>query len=116
MNFDFDGEGGQHFATVFFDREEDDTKCLITIVSAGVVYQSFIGNNKYNPSPRRISQVTYLINDGYEVLPQIAKIATVFHKGNIERTLHKNVKQEEMDYLFGKTDLKYRRGRYDRIK
>ncbi len=91
---DFDFFSSQQFATVTFDRTEDDTKSTITTIQNGKINQ-FIGDNKYNPSQRRISTCTYIIE---ETSDKVVKFCTIQHKG---QTVHQvlPVDQNEIEYL-----------------
>jgi len=96
-DLDFEFCGSQQFATVIFDREEDDEKCRITIVRDGTVRQ-FTGDNKYNPSLRRRSTCVYVREEGsYKTI----KICTIQHKGNTLVNVLE-VPYEERRYLFQK--------------
>lgn len=95
----FEANSSQQFATVVFDRKEDDEKSFITIIKDGRINQ-FEGSNKYNPSARRRSTCVYTKeewDDGDTI-----KICTIQHKGTTLVEVH-SVDQEELDYLFKNT-------------
>ena len=96
---DFEVHSSQQFATVVFDRSEDDEKAFITIIKDRKINQ-FEGNNKYNPSARRRSTCVYASEESYG--GRTIKICTIQHKGTTEVEVH-SVEQEEMDYLFKTT-------------
>ena len=91
----FDTSLSQQFATVVFDRGEDDETSLITIVKDGKINQ-FNGHNKYNPSKRRHSSCVYIKEEDGD---NIIKICTIQHKGNTLLEIHK-VTKDELSYLF----------------
>ncbi len=90
----FDFHNSQQFATVIFDRKEDNDQSTITVIQNGEINQ-FIGNNTYNPSERRISTCVYVVE---EQTNYVIKICTVQHKG-ITSTQLREVKQPELKYL-----------------
>lgn len=90
----FDFHNSQQFATVIFDRTEDATETTITTVQNGIINQ-FKGDNKYNPSDRRISTCVYIIE---EESNHVVKLCTVQHKG-ITTTQLWDVKRAELTYL-----------------
>jgi hypothetical protein len=94
-DIDFEVNSSQQFATVLFDRPEDSSKTLITVIKDKKVHQ-FDGDNKYNPSARRHSSCVY-VGGEYDV--KVIKICTIQHKGTTSIELYK-VDQEELDYLF----------------
>jgi hypothetical protein len=95
-DMDFDIDNSQQFATVVFDRDEDDPECLITIIRDKRITQ-INGNNKYNPSSRRKSTCVYVREEGsYKTI----KICTIQHKGVTMVEVHE-VSKTEIDYLFG---------------
>jgi hypothetical protein len=96
---DFEVYSSQQFATVVFDRGEDEEKVLITIIKNGKINQ-LEGNNQYNPSARRRSTCVYAKEewDGGKTI----KICTIQHKGTTLVEVH-SVDQEELDYLFKNT-------------
>jgi len=110
---DFNIYASQQFATVLFDREQDSSDVLITVIKDGKVKQ-FQGNDNYNPSLRRWSSCVYVAEE--EVFQQaetidasgfvdwtagkVMKVCTIQHKGETMIELHK-VPKEEIDYLFG---------------
>lgn len=98
---DFDGinfavNSSQQFATVLFDRSEDNETTLITIFKDGKIKQ-IDGDNKYNPSARRHSSCVYVKEefDGGKVI----KICTIQHKGTTLVEIHE-VSNDEISYLF----------------
>jgi hypothetical protein len=93
---DFEIHSSQQFATVLFDRSEDDKKTLITIIQDGVIKQ-IDGNNKYNPSARRHSSCVY-VKEEWEG-GKVIKICTIQHKGTTLIQVHR-VQQDELSYLF----------------
>jgi hypothetical protein len=93
---DFEIYSSQQFATVLFDRNEDDEKTLITIIKDGVIKQ-VDGNNKYNPSARRHSSCVY-VKEEWEG-GKVIKICTIQHKGTTLIQVHR-VQQDELSYLF----------------
>lgn len=95
----FEVNSSQQFATVIFDRGEDEEQPLITIIKGGKINQ-LSGNNKYNPSARRRSTCVYAKEecDGGKII----KICTIQHKGTTLVEVH-SVDQEELDYLFKNT-------------
>lgn len=93
---DFEVNSSQQFATVLFDRAEDSSETLITVIKDEKVHQ-FDGDNKYNPSARRHSSCVYVKEEW--VGGKVIKICTIQHKGSTLIELHK-VDQEELDYLF----------------
>lgn len=98
-NIDFEIYSSQQFATVVFDRAEDEEKALITIIKDGKINQ-FEGDNQYNPSGRRRSTCVYAReewDDGKTI-----KICTIQHKGTTLVEVH-SVDQEELHYLFKNT-------------
>ena len=97
-DIDFEVHSSQQFATVLFDRVEDEKKTLITILKDGKINQ-FEGDNRFNPSARRHSSCVYVqeeCKDG-----KVIKICTIQHKGTTEIEIH-SVSYEEYSYLFGK--------------
>lgn len=96
---DFEEYSSQQFATVVFDRVEDQEEVLITIIKDGKINQ-FEGNNQYNPSARRRSTCVYAKEewDGGKTI----KICTIQHKGTTLVEVH-SVDQQELDYLFKNT-------------
>ena len=93
---DFEVYSSQQFATVVFDRDEDDSTALITIIKDRKIIQ-FEGHNRYNPSARRRSTCIYAKEewDGGKII----KICTIQHKGETLVEIH-SVDQTEFDYLF----------------
>jgi hypothetical protein len=93
--------GSQQFATVIFDRGEDSKTCHIVVTIVGGETYEILGNNKYNPSLRRISTCVYVVEEGEPIQDQkIIKICTIQHKGNTLIEIH-SVDDAEIDYLFG---------------
>lgn len=95
-DIDFPEYASQQFATVLFDRGEDDTKTLITVIRDGKINQ-FEGDNKYNPSKRRQSSCVYAHEEGD--INNVIKICTIQHKGNTLLEIHK-VTEDELSFLF----------------
>ncbi|WP_120799072.1 short-chain dehydrogenase [Thiocapsa rosea] len=93
---DFEVHSSQQFATVVFDRGEDDEQALITVIKDRKINQ-FEGNNKYNPSARRRSTCIYA-KEEWEG-GRVIKICTIQHKGTTLIEVH-SVAQAELDYLF----------------
>ena len=98
-DIDFEVSSSQQFATVVFERGEDEEKVLITIIKNGKINQ-FEGNNKYNPSTRRRSTCVYAKEEWED--GKIIKVCTVQHKGTTFVEVH-SVEQDEIDYLFKNT-------------
>ena len=96
---DFEVHSSQQFATVVFDRSEDEEQALITIIKDGMINQ-FKGNNKYNPSARRRSTCIYAKEEWKD--GKVIKICTIQHKGTTLIEVH-SVEQAELDYLFKST-------------
>ena len=97
----FDVGASQQFATVIFDREEDASTCLITVLKDRKINQ-FEGHDKYNPSRRRVATCTYVNEEEVEGQDaRVIKVCTIQHKGSTLIEVH-SVDQEELDYLFGK--------------
>ena len=94
----FEVHSSQQFATVVFDRVEDDEKTLITIFKDGKIKQ-IDGDNRYNPSARRHSSCVYVKEEWED--GKIIKICTIQHKGTTLLEIH-SVSHEEYSYLFGK--------------
>lgn len=94
----FSVESSQQFATVVFDRAEDDGECSITIISGGQINQ-FIGDNRYNPSARRVSTCVYVREEWDD--GDVIKICTIQHKGTTQVEVH-SVTTAEMDYIFNR--------------
>lgn len=97
-HIDFAEYSSQQFATVVFDRGEDDDKTLITVISGEKINQK-VGHNKYNPSLRRRSTCVYVQE---ETCDKMIKICTIQHKGSTLVQIY-DVDEEELLYLFGKT-------------
>ena len=74
----FETHSSQQFATVVFDRTEDDEEALITVTKNGKTFK-FIGDNTYNPSSRRRATCVYVHQEDNPL--QIIKICVVQHKG-----------------------------------
>ena len=96
---DFEFNSSQQFATVVFDRAEDEEEALITVIKGGMINQ-FKGSNEYNPSNRRRSTCVYVEEEceGGKVI----KICTIQHKGITLLEVH-SVDQAELEYLFKNT-------------
>lgn len=94
---DFSINSSQQFATVIFERNEDDKKSLITVIRDKKINQ-FEGNNKYNPSPRRGSTCVY-VSEEWEKNCKTIKICTIQHKGTTLVEIH-SAPDEELEYLF----------------
>ena len=95
-DIDFEVHSSQQFATVIFDRSEDEEQASITIFKDGMINQ-INGNNKYNPSRRRWSTCIYVEEEwlGGETI----KICIIQHKGTTQVEVH-SVDQDELSYLF----------------
>ena len=95
----FEINSSQQFATVVFERAEDEKETIITVIKNGKINQ-FEGNNLYNPSPRRRSTCVYVKEewDGGGII----KICTIQHKGTTRIEVH-SVEHEEFEYLFKNT-------------
>jgi hypothetical protein len=91
--------GCQQFATVFFDRKEDDDTARITVVAGNGVITVKDGHNLYNPSSRRHSVCTYITDECDDTY--IQKFCVIQHKGGTIFEIH-SVSKEEMEYLFGR--------------
>ncbi len=98
---DFDNYSHQ-FATVSFDRGEDDKDVTITVIHEGKVTQ-WMGDNTYNTSLRRQSSAVYLKEESED--GEVAKLCTIQHKGITYLELHK-VSASEYSYLFEGAKLK----------
>ncbi|WP_278414019.1 hypothetical protein [Stutzerimonas kunmingensis] len=94
----FSVESSQQFATVVFDRAEDDDECSITILSDGKINQ-FTGDNRYNPSVRRFSTCVYVREEWDD--GDVVKICTIQHKGVTLVEVH-SVAADEINYLFNR--------------
>lgn len=94
-NIDFEVSSSQQFATVLFDRDEDQSTSLITVIKDNKINQ-FSGNNKYNPSSRRHASCVYVKEEADD---KTIKICTVQHKGTTLVEIH-DVDEEEKNYLF----------------
>ena len=92
----FEIHSSQQFATVVFQRSEDEEQALITIIRDGLVGQ-FKGSNKYNPSTRGISTCVYAKEEGMG--GKHFKICTLQHKGHTQVEVH-NVEYAELYGLF----------------
>ena len=95
---DFEVNSSQQFATVVFERKEDQESVLITVIKDGKVNQ-FEGDNTYNPSIRRISTCIYAKEETENEDGKVIKICVIQHKGVTLVEVH-SVNQEELDYLF----------------
>jgi hypothetical protein len=95
----FEVNSSQQFATVIFDRGEDEEEVIITIIRDGKINQ-FAGSNQYNPSARRSSTCVYAKEEWDD--GDVIKICTIQHKGTTIVEVH-SVDQEEMDYVFKNT-------------
>lgn len=94
--------GCRQFATVLFDRSEDEEESKITIITGQGFVNQKIGHNRYNPSSRRQSVCTYIQNEcGFD---SIIKFCVIQHKGQTHFEIH-SVLFDEMDYLFHGIDL-----------
>ena len=98
-NLDFNIAGSQQFATVIFDRCEDNVDSLITVIEDGKINQ-YNGDNKYNPPEIRHSSCVYVKEEAS--LTKVIKICTIQHKGNTEVEIH-SVSIDELSYLFRRT-------------
>ena len=98
-DIDFTEYSSQQFATVIFDRTEDQETADITVFSDGKINQ-FKGTNKYNPSSRRQSSCVYVEEEGEK--GKTIKICTIQHKGSTLIEIH-SVSGEELMYLFKPT-------------
>ncbi|CAM3663451.1 hypothetical protein GCM10016272_27230 [Psychrobacter glaciei] len=96
----FEVYSSQQFATVVFDRGEDEESVLITVIENGKINQ-FEGNNRYNPSSRRISTCIYTREEAENEDGKVIKICIIQHKGTTLVEVH-GVEQQELDYLFKK--------------
>ncbi len=98
QDIDFEINSSQQFATVLFDRAEDDSKTLITTFTDGKINQ-FEGDNKYNPSKRRHSSAVYVMEEAQNRDDsKFIKICTIQHKGITSIEVHE-VLTEELEYL-----------------
>ncbi len=105
IHFDFDGTGGQTFATVTFQRRnEDDEACEITVIQKGLITKQVVGDNKYNPSNRRSATCVYLLEDAGDE-GDMKRIEIIEHKGLIGVGFA-DVDKDEYKYLFGKRPKK----------
>lgn len=95
---DFEIYSSQQFATVVFDRAEDEEHVLITVIKNGKINQ-FEGNNNYNPSARRVSTCIYTREEAENEDGKVIKICIIQHKGTTLVEVH-SVDKEELDYLF----------------
>jgi len=98
-NIDFEENSSQQFATVLFDRGEDQEEAKITIIKNGKI-NKFTGDNKYNPSARRHSSCVYVKEEWED--GKTIKICTIQHKGNTLIEVH-SVSNDELNYLFKNT-------------
>lgn len=98
-DINFEVTSSQQFATVVFERYEDEQEVLITIIKNGKINQ-FEGNNLYNPSPRRHSTCVYVKEEWDD--GDIIKICTIQHKGTTRIEVY-SVGHEEFEYLFKNT-------------
>jgi len=96
---DFEVNSSQQFATVVFDRAEDEEEALITVIKGGMINQ-FKGSNEYNPSIRRRSTCVY-VEEEWEG-GRVIKICTIQHKGITLLEVF-SVDQAELEYLFKNT-------------
>lgn len=96
---DFEVNSSQQFATVVFDRAEDEEEALITVIKGGMINQ-FKGSNEYNPSIRRRSTCVYVKEEWED--GKVIKICTIQHKG-ITLLEVRSVDQAELEYLFKNT-------------
>lgn len=88
------------FATVIFDRDEDNEAVHTTvIVDDGV--ETFIGTSQYNPSRRRHSTCVYIAD---ECTCHVSKVAVIQHKGKTLVEVHR-VGTDEITYLASKSSL-----------
>jgi hypothetical protein len=85
----------QQFATVMFDRADDEETTLITVMKDGKINQ-LDGDNTFNPSSRRHASCVYVKE---ECGRNIIEICTIQHKGTTLVEVH-SVSLEEMFYLF----------------
>lgn len=92
-NIDFDIYSSQQFATVSFDRKEDCKTVNITVIKDGKV-STFVGDNKYNVSKRRISSCVYIRQ---EYGSKMIKVCTWQHKGITDVNVYKVSKKEYND-------------------
>lgn len=105
----------QQFATVTFQRGEDEDECTITVTKhnyGGNETKVMRGDNKYNLSLRRTSSAVYVANednwyveeDSDEVLltdlADVTKISILQHKG-FTLVESAKVEKDELKYLFG---------------
>jgi hypothetical protein len=86
----------QQFATVEFNRKEDDKECIASVLKGGQFYQVLLFNNDYNPSARRHSSCVYVRNENEN---EFFKICTIQHKGTTS-VKHYPVTHEEIIDLF----------------
>ena len=97
-DIDFEVYSSQQFATVVFDRAEDEELVLITVIKNGKINQ-FEGDNKYNPSARRVSTCIYTKEETGNEDSKVIKICIVQHKGTTLVEVY-SVDQQELDYIF----------------
>lgn len=95
---DFEVYSSQQFATVVFDRKEDQENVLVTVIKDGKINQ-FDGNNTYNPSTRRISTCIYTREEAENGDGKVIKICIIQHKGVTLVEVH-SVDKDELNYLF----------------
>lgn len=95
---DFEVYSSQQFATVVFDRGEDQENVLVTVIKDGKINQ-FEGNNTYNPSTRRISTCIYTREEAENEDGKVIKICIIQHKGVTLIEVH-SVDKDELNYLF----------------
>ncbi len=98
-DIDFEESASQQFATVLFDRSEDQEETQITIIKDGKINQ-FTGDNEYNPSSRRHASCVYVKEEGED--GKTIKICTIQHKGFTLIEVH-SVSNVEINYLFKNT-------------
>lgn len=90
------------FATIIFEREEDEEKCLITVASTEGT-RTFIGDNSYNPSSRRRGTSIYVRHEGDS--KNFFKITIKQHKGETILDIEE-VDKKELLYFFTEKYIK----------
>lgn len=95
---DFEVYSSQQFATIVFDRGEDEECVLITVIKNRKINQ-FEGDNRYNVSSRRISTCIYAREEAENEDGKVIKICIIQHKGVTLVEVH-SVDKEELNYLF----------------
>ncbi|WP_067586484.1 hypothetical protein [Endozoicomonas ascidiicola] len=95
LPFGFETTASQQFATVLFDRpEEDSTDCKITVITRDGMVNQFMSNNTHNPSIRRHASCVYVME---EFNNTFMRICTIQHKGITLLEVEEVFEQELID-------------------